>query len=74
MRSIYLLQWNLYNILVVGTIELKHLNQYWTLEGINPMAMKISAGNHGEIQPVLLLSLRGLNDKWQIYWPGLYCA
>lgn len=57
-------------MLVVGTIELKHLNQYWTLEGINLMAMKMSAGqnlgvhgNHGEIQPVSPLSLRGLNDK-----------
>lgn len=70
MRPIYLLQWNLYNMLVARTIELKHLNQCWTLEGINPRAMKVSAGqnlgmrgNHGEIQPVSPLSSLGLNDR-----------
>lgn len=29
---------------MVGTIELKHLNQCWTLEDINRVAMKIFAG------------------------------
>lgn len=70
MRPIYLLEWNLYNILVVGIIELKHLNQCWTSEEINHAAMKISAGQslgvlgrRGETQAALPLRSFGLNDR-----------
>ena len=60
----------MYNILAVGTIELKRLNQCWTLEEINHAAMKISAGQslgalgrHGEIQAALPLRSFGLSDR-----------
>lgn len=66
----YLLEWNLYNLLVVGATELKHLKPRWTLEEINHEAMKISTGQslgvlerHSEIQAALLLRAFGLNDR-----------
>lgn len=66
----YLIEWNLYNLLVVGATELKHLKPCWTLEEINHEAMKISTGQSlgvlgrcSETQAALLLRAFGLNDR-----------